>query len=147
MLFSLHTTLTYVSFVQSLRIFQEHSSGATAPDQPFPDAGSAPPAAAPRAWRGSLRSCSLLSQACPQWNLTSSRQGLLSFAYRKVIVIVAQSCPTFWKPMDCSLPGSSFYGIFPGTLLEWVVISSPRGSSQPRDRTCVACIGRPILYH
>ena len=56
-------------------------------------------------------------------------------------------CLTFWKPMDCSLPGSSFYGIFPGTLLEWVVISSPRGSSQPRDRTCVACIGRPILYH
>ena len=26
----------------------------------------------------------------------------------------AQSCPTLRNPMDCSLPGSSVYGIFPG---------------------------------
>jgi len=34
--------------------------------------------------------------------------------------------------------------------MEWVVISSSRGSSRPRDRTsisCVSCIGRHILYH
>ena len=27
---------------------------------------------------------------------------------------VAQSCPTLHDPMDCSLPGSSAHGIFPG---------------------------------
>ena len=27
---------------------------------------------------------------------------------------VAQLCPTLWDPMDCSLPGSSVHGIFPG---------------------------------
>ena len=27
---------------------------------------------------------------------------------------VAQSCPTLSNPMDCSLPGSSVHGIFPG---------------------------------
>ena len=27
---------------------------------------------------------------------------------------VAQSCPTLSDPMDCSLPGSSVHGIFPG---------------------------------
>ena len=27
---------------------------------------------------------------------------------------VAQSCPTLFDPMDCSLPGSSVHGIFPG---------------------------------
>ena len=27
---------------------------------------------------------------------------------------VAQSCPTLCDPMDCSLPGSSVHGIFPG---------------------------------
>ena len=27
---------------------------------------------------------------------------------------VAQSCPTLWDPMDCSLPGSSVHGDFPG---------------------------------
>ena len=32
-------------------------------------------------------------------------------------------------------------------ILEWVVISSSRGSSWPRDGTCVSCIGRWILYH
>ena len=32
---------------------------------------------------------------------------------------VAQSCPTFSDPMDCSLPGSSVHGIFQARVLEW----------------------------
>ena len=63
---------------------------------------------------------------------------------------VAQLCPTLCNPMDCSPPGSSVYGIFQERILEWVTISSSRGSSQPRDRTlvtCVSCTGRQILYH
>ena len=32
---------------------------------------------------------------------------------------------TLCEPMDCSLPGSSVYGIFQARILEWVVISSP----------------------
>ena len=31
---------------------------------------------------------------------------------------VAQSCPTLSDPMDCSLPGSSVYGIFQARALE-----------------------------
>ena len=53
-------------------------------------------------------------------------------------------------PMDCSLPGSSVHGIFLARILEWVVISFSRGTSQPRDRTpisCGSCIGRRILNH
>ena len=46
---------------------------------------------------------------------------------------VAQSCPTLCDPMDCSLPRSSVRGIFQARVLEWVVISFFRGSSQPRD--------------
>ena len=52
--------------------------------------------------------------------------------------------------MDCSLPGSSVHGISQARILEWVVISFYKGSSQPRDWTCisfVSCIGRQILYH
>ena len=48
---------------------------------------------------------------------------------------VTQSCPTLCGPMDCSLPGSSLHGILQVRVLEWVAISSSRGSSQPRDRT------------
>ena len=50
--------------------------------------------------------------------------------------------------MDCGL--SSIHGIFQARILEWVVISSSRGSSWPRDWTqvfYVSCIGRWVLYH
>ena len=53
-------------------------------------------------------------------------------------------------PMYYSLPGSSVHGIFQARILERIAISSSRGSSQPRDWTCVSCVpcvGRWILYH
>ena len=46
-------------------------------------------------------------------------------------VSVAQSCPTLCDPMDCSLPGSSVYGIFQGRILEWVVVPSPGDLPNP----------------
>ena len=60
---------------------------------------------------------------------------------------VAQLCLTLCDPMDYSLLGSSVHGIFQARILEWITISSSRGSSQARDQTCVSCIGRWILYH
>ena len=36
---------------------------------------------------------------------------------------VAQSCPTLFNPMDCSLTASSIHGIFQARILEWVAIS------------------------
>ena len=42
--------------------------------------------------------------------------------------------------MDGSLPGSSVHGISQARILEWVAISFSRGSSQPRDWTCISCI-------
>ena len=41
--------------------------------------------------------------------------------------------------MDCSLPGSSVHGILQVRILQQVVIPFFKGSSQPRDRTCVFC--------
>ena len=52
-------------------------------------------------------------------------------------------------PVDCSRPGSSVHGILQARILEWVAISSSRGSSWPRDRTCVSrrsCTGTQVLY-
>ena len=49
-----------------------------------------------------------------------------------------QLCPTLCNPMDYSLPESSVHGIFQARILEWVAISSPRGSSQPGDQTRVS---------
>ena len=60
--------------------------------------------------------------------------------------VYAQSCLTPCNPLDCSLPGSSVHGIFQARILEWIAISSSRGSSSPRDETLNSCIGRQILY-
>ena len=49
--------------------------------------------------------------------------------------------------MDCSPPDSSVHGIFQVRILEWIAISSSRGSSWPRDWIHVSCIGREFLYH
>ena len=55
-----------------------------------------------------------------------------------VYVLVTQSCPTLCDPMDCSPPGSSVHGILQARILEWVAISSSRGSSRPKDQTPVS---------
>ena len=55
-------------------------------------------------------------------------------------VLVAQSYPALCDPMDCSPSGSSVHGISQARILEQVVISSSRGSFQPRDRTWVSYI-------
>ena len=50
--------------------------------------------------------------------------------------VVSDSLP----PMDWSPPGSSVHEISQASILEWVVISSYRGSSWPRNQTCISCI-------
>ena len=36
-----------------------------------------------------------------------------------------QSCPSLCNHMDCTLPGSSYHGIFQARILEWVAIPPP----------------------
>ena len=60
--------------------------------------------------------------------------------------VVAKSCLTLCNPMDYSLPGSPVHGILQARILEWVAISSSRGSSWPRDRTHISWIGSQVLY-
>ena len=50
-----------------------------------------------------------------------------------------QSCPTVCGLMDYSLAGSFVHGILQARILEWVAISSSRGSSWPRNWTWVSC--------
>ena len=57
--------------------------------------------------------------------------------------------------MNCSQSGSSAHGILQARILEWVAMPSSRGSSQPRDRTCISVLagrffiteplGKPLL--
>ena len=67
-----------------------------------------------------------------------SHRTLCSLAIYIVKVLVTQFCPTLVDPMDVSPPGSSVNENFQARILEWVAISSSRGSSQPRDPTQVS---------
>ena len=60
---------------------------------------------------------------CP-WDSPGKNTGvgchfLLQCMKEKIEREVTQSCPTLSDPMDCSLPGSSAYGIFQARVLEW----------------------------
>ena len=63
--------------------------------------------------------------------------------------MVIQLLSRVWlcDPTDCSPPGSSVHGILQARILEWVAISSSRGSSWPRDQNYISCISKWILYH
>ena len=57
-----------------------------------------------------------------------------------VLCVCVQSCLTLHDPLDYRLPGSSVHRIFQARKLEWVAISSSRGSSWPRNWTCISCV-------
>ena len=57
-------------------------------------------------------------------------------------VLSLQSCLSLCNAMNCSPPGSSVHGILQERILEWVAMTSSRGSSRTRNRTRVACLLR-----
>ena len=70
--------------------------------------------------------------------------------YLNMFAASLQACLTFCDRMGCILAGSSVHGIFQARILEWVTVSSSRGSSQPRNQTHVSHMsytGRWVLYH
>ena len=56
------------------------------------------------------------------------------------VCICAQSPPNLCYPMDCNPPRSSVHGTVLARILEWVAISSFRGSSQSSDQNWVALL-------
>ena len=51
-------------------------------------------------------------------------------------------CPILCNLLDCSPTSSSVLEILQARILEWVAISSSRGSPQPRDQKWVSCVSR-----
>ena len=90
----------------------------------------------------------------PGWGTKISQAAWCGQKERKIYIyclgvlsclVVFDSLATPWTIY--SPPGSSsVHGIFHTRILEWVAISFTRGSSPPRDWTCVSCGGRRIPY-
>ena len=53
------------------------------------------------------------------------------------VCLVARSCPTLCKPWTVAHQAPLSMWILQARILEWVAMPSSRGSSQPRDPTCV----------
>ena len=96
-----------------------------------------------KAWFHNHHLCSGCTELSRHWSVHSF-SCILTLPFVCVCVCVCvkslQLCPTQCYLMDCSLLGSSVQGILQARILEWVVMPSPRGSSQPRDRTQVSCV-------
>ena len=60
-------------------------------------------------------------------------------------VCSVQSCLTLCDSTSCSQPGSPVHGILLARILQWVAISSFRGSSEPRDPSHISCVAGGFL--
>ena len=60
-------------------------------------------------------------------------------------VLVTQSCPTLFNPMDCNPSGSSVLGILQTRILEWVSHSIPSSASAPPISLAKRTLSPPLL--
>ena len=67
----------------------------------------------------------------------SQKKAQIALFFIQVHAKSLQPYLTFCDPMDHSPPGFSVHGISQTRILEWVAIPFSRGSSQPRDWTCI----------
>ena len=105
------------------------------------------------AWQGPLEMDALLQHVCLHWTLSRVPAGMMTWCIHQRRLertlahktptmsecSVAQSCLTLCNPLDCS-PKDSVHGVFQARILQWVSISSSRGSSWPRDWNWISCI-------
>ena len=77
------------------------------------------------------------NQKIPAMYFTGLNREVVCTKVKAAPCLCALSCLTLCDPVDSSLAGSSIQGILQARILKQVVIPSSRGSSPPRDGTCV----------
>ena len=74
------------------------------------------------------------------WLLIECKAGNMSFHRYMCLWLVTQSCPTLCDPMDCSLPGSSVFGVLQAEYWSGLPFPSPEDLPNPGMET-----GSPAL--
>ena len=77
-----------------------------------------------------------MTQGLGKWKIWMKKALTASHACMLSYLSHVQLC----DPTDCSLPGSSVHGILRARILEWVAMSSSRGSPWPRDQTQISYV-------
>ena len=101
-------------------------------------------------WGSRCLSSTAASASLLPWQLILTR--LLWVSRSRAVLGCAElplSCLILCNAMDCSPPGSSVHEMLQVRILEWVAISSSRGSSPPRDQTCMSSLlhWQVVLYY
>ena len=86
-------------------------------------------------WQNLVKEIDFFRKGAGGISVNSNQVPLCSYGGGRHLVMW-DSC----NPMDCSPSGSSVHKIFQARILKWVAISFSRGSSSPRDWTCISCI-------
>ena len=84
----------------------------------------------------------ILTVASPAKEIKELNPWILSQLASLLSVVCAKllhSCLTLCDLMDCSSTGSFVHGILQARILEWVAMSSSRGSSQPGSNLRFLC--------
>ena len=76
----------------------------------------------------------------PENSLTDNQNNQAYHSCLCVCMLWLQLCPTLKFYGSCSLTGYSVHGNLQARILKWVALPSSRGSSQPRDQTCISCL-------
>ena len=100
----------------------------------------------PVAGLGSQRPLIQGREASPHLFCVTQEWNIILFFEVLVCAKSLQSCPTLCDPIDCSPPGSSVHGNLQARVWKWVARPSYRGSSRPRNQTCLLHCWQ-ILYH
>ena len=74
------------------------------------------------------------------WNYCQYNQRPQLLPLCALLCLVAQSCLTLCAPRTAGPQAPLSMGILQARMLEWVAMTSSRGSSQPRDATQVSHI-------
>ena len=89
--------------------------------------------------------CSTLVNGGRQWKSVKSRPWYKEAPVLCCCCLVAQLSWILRDPVNCSLPSSSVHSISQARILEWVAISSSRGSSQARDGAHVSALAGGVF--
>ena len=138
------------------RMWDIHPAGKAAVTEslPFPNTSfsGSPTASRARAKLISVASEALTSDhffcALP-WTMTTVCVHVLNLYLRmcvcSVTLVTSVMLDSLW-PYRLSPAGSSVHGVLQARILEWVAMPSSRGSSRPKDWSCISCHYRQILY-